>query len=464
MSGNKKRGSAAVNAVRYLAIVFAAAFFGVYAFSHESDLEWYDLIAPLVTLALFTGVFIAAAPRLVRLVSGEGDFSPAEARGTRRLRSFFLIMLGALILHAALYLLGVFFLSVYWGEGDILTRMGSNMRIAWMKNNTDAKHYLSIAENWYLTTGDERLFIVFFPMFPLLIRCANLIFGDSYLSATVINAIAVMLTAGMIYLTFEPIMGDRRAKCGAFLSMLLPGAIFMNSPMTEPLFMLFTVCGFFFLQKRNYILAGLFTACAGFTRSLGVLLAVPMLLVGIGHIVSLKKQKQPAGETVFALILGLILSTAGTVAYLAVNYAVHGDAFKFLEYQYENWSQEASPFIDTPRYMIQRIGMDYLRYPINVISLWVPQLIAIFASLILMLSKAKKLPFSYTAYFLCYFAVSIGCTWLLSGVRYLCAAIPVVAALALVCDKKWKAWTVFTLTALCYIVYLAMYMRQMQIY
>lgn len=66
---------------------------------------------------------------------------------------------------------------------------------------------------------------------------------------------------------------------------MLPGSIFLNSGMTEPLFMLFTVLCFYALQKKKYLAAGIAAACAGFTRSPGVLLAVPLAIEGIGYCV-----------------------------------------------------------------------------------------------------------------------------------------------------------------------------------
>ena len=44
--------------------------------------------------------------------------------------------------------------------------------------------------------------------------------------------------------------------------------------------MLFTVLCFYALQKKKYLAAGIAAACAGFTRSPGVLLAVPLAFVG----------------------------------------------------------------------------------------------------------------------------------------------------------------------------------------
>lgn len=463
-ANSRKSTFNSVNIVRYIAVLAAAVIFAVYAFGHENEYSWYEFIPALLALALFTGIFIAAVPRLISLLSGGDLIVPTAVRRGVRFRNFLLIAFGALALHLLTYIVGAALFSVNNGEGDLMTRIAQNWSSAWMKPNTDAQHYINIAENWYRADGDERLLLVFFPMFPLCIRAFNIVFRDSYVSAFVINSIAAALASGMTYLTLLPVLGSKRSKAAAFIALLLPGAIFFNSPMTEPLFLLFSLCGFFFMQKRNYIAAGLFTALAGFTRSLGVLLAVPIALVGIGHIVGLVREKKPAGRTAALLIAGLFISILGTLGYLAINWSLHGDPLKFLEFQRDNWYQQACPFFDTPRYMINYLLLLIKDKPDNVISLWIPGLIAVFGSLALMLCKARKLPASYTVYFLCYFAVSIGCTWLLSSVRYLCAAVPLIAAIADSCDKRWKTAVIMLCLVPVYIVYVSMYMRWMAIY
>ncbi len=465
-NGARKRGSAwAVKIIRYVSVLALAAVFGLYILKHEGEYAWYDFIAPLAALAGFGAVLLAAIPRILDLIKGKNEFDPAEGRYKNRWRNFVLICLCALVLHAVTYLLGIVIFSLANGKsGSIAEWMTQYGRLAWMKPNTDAQHYINIAENWYQVEGDDRLLLVFFPMLPIFIRGFNFIFHDSYLSATIINTIATVLASGMTYITLLPVLGNRRSKAAAFIALLLPGAIFLNSPMTEPLFLLFSVCGFFFMQKRSYILAGIFTALAGFTRSLGVLLAVPIALVGIGHIVSLAREKKPVGKTVGLLIAGLAISVLGTLGYLYINYSLHGDPLKFLEYQWGNWNQKSCPFFDTPRYMVNYLISSAQTKPLTTISLWVPGLLAVFGSLLLMAFKGRKLPGSYTVYFLCYFAVSVGCTWLLSPVRYLCAALPVIAAVADSCDKKWKTAVIFSVTALLYVLYTVMYMKRLGTY
>ncbi|MBR3299461.1 MAG: glycosyltransferase family 39 protein [Clostridia bacterium] len=452
--------------IRISAIAAAAGWFAYFYFFTNNNYKLLDLAAPLVTLALFVCIVFIFVPKLVDTLFGSSGILEVEREiAPRAKRNFLIICLAALGIHILAGLVGTLIFK-YAGKG-----VGSNAglldiwRTSWMKTNTDAGHYINIAQNWYVKEGNDRLLIVFFPMFPLLIRFFNIIINNSFYSAQLINAVATSLASGMIYLTMMPIIGSSRSKVAAFTAILLPGMIFMNSPMSEPLFLLFTICALFFTQRKRFILAGIFTALAGFTRSLGVLSAVPLAILGIGHVVRLRRERLPFLPDLIVLVISLIISTFGTLGYLYINYSIHGDALKFFEFQSTNWYQNASPFFDTPRYMIHYSQMYLQKGEVSkFVSLWLPGFIAIFGSLLLIGAKARRMPAIYTAYFLSYFAVAIGCTWLLSAMRYISAAFPVTAAIAHSANRKWKTALLFVILGGLYIANTYMYMARMEVY
>ncbi len=460
MEKTRKKTDLRVVIIRIATVLAAAGTFAMYFVRHRSDWPLYDFICPFFALFLFAFVLFIAAPRIAALFSGEDEFP--VLKGKKVWRKLLLVMLAAFAFHIAAVAVGMSLYSIKFGTNGF-KYVAHN---AWMKSNTDAGHYLTIAKDWYVKDGDDKLLIVFFPMLPVLIRGLNHLTHNGLISAQLINTAATVLLAGTAYLTFRSPLGEKRAVAGAFITLLMPGSIFFNSPMTEPLFLLFTFAAFYFMQKKKFLLAGVFVALSGFTRSLGVLAAIPLAITGVGHIVSLAKRKKNCFPTVMLLLLGCIISTFGTLGYLYINWSVHGDPLKFLEYQASNWSQKSCPFFDTTRYIIhpyftgaiQKHNWD------NVIALWAPQLVMIFGSLAVMLFAARKLPAAYTVYFLGYFAVAVGCTWLLSSVRYLSAAVPLIAALALFCDKKWKTAALFPVLGAAYFGYMYMYMARMQIY
>lgn len=459
----KQLGRRVILYSRILVSAAAATAFTAYCVK-EPKYAWTDYIAPFVLCAFYTAVLIKCIPVIVEGISSKSAESAIfSGRAEKQARVFIAIIAASLLLRVLTLNIGVLLFrqthAAYRSSGYFTL-----LRTAWMKANTDAQHYLDIAEHWYVSDGDERLFIVFFPMFPLTVRGLDLLIGNSYVSAQVINAIASSLAAGMTYLTLLPALGRKRSVCSAFIIQLLPGAIFMNSPMSEPLFMLFSVCVFYFLNGKKIIIAGAFAALAGATRSLGVLLAVPIAYVGIGEVSNRIRNGKPWKKCAIMVILSLILSILGTLWYLQINYAVHGDPLKFLEYQWSNWHQKASPFFDTARYMLKRAA-DIKPNNINtIISLWLPQLTTIFGSLFLIGLYSKRIPAPQLALFFPYFIAAVGCTWLLSAVRYLSVLLPITTALASVCDKPKKTVPLFILLSMLYFGYMLMYMKRMSIY
>ena len=55
-----------------------------------------------------------------------------------------------------------------------------------MFNHWDAPHYVAIAKNGYVNTGDAANFIVFFPLYPILIRLFTFDFNYINLSALIV--------------------------------------------------------------------------------------------------------------------------------------------------------------------------------------------------------------------------------------------------------------------------------------
>ena len=239
----------AVLLVRIFIIIAFSVLFAVYCVKNRANFEIDSLAVSAVSLAAFTAVLIAAVPQIIKVFSGDdAQLAPSgieKANG----KTFLKIVLAAFVLRAALTIFGmiVFYCLNPKFQGSLLNLW----QTAWTKVNTDAPHYCSIAENWYASTGEDSLLIVFFPMLPLLMRGLNLLTHNSFVSAQIINTLASCSAAGVLYLTLRPLLGEKKARLAPFIWLMLPGSIFLNSGMTEPLFMLFTVLCFYALQKKK---------------------------------------------------------------------------------------------------------------------------------------------------------------------------------------------------------------------
>ncbi|HAY20105.1 MAG TPA: hypothetical protein DCY17_04850, partial [Clostridiales bacterium] len=167
----------AVLFVRIFIVIAFSALFAVYYAENSAKFEIDSLAVSAVSLAVFAAVFIAAVPQIIKVLSGDdAQLAPSgieKANG----KTFLKIVLAAFVLRAALTIFGmiVFYCLNPNFQGSLLDLW----QTAWTKVNTDAPHYCNIAENWYVSTGEDRLLIVFFPMLPLLMRALNLLTHNS---------------------------------------------------------------------------------------------------------------------------------------------------------------------------------------------------------------------------------------------------------------------------------------------
>lgn len=451
--------------LRYFIIILAAAVFLVYCIPKLRTPAWEELAISALCLALFTYIAYLAAPKVIEAITGSE--APVAGRQKGMARRFLMICGAVIAIRIIVTLIGCWMYSEMGGSG----LHGAELyRSAWMKPNTDAQHYFTIADNWYTAQGEERLMIVFFPMFPICIRLFNIIFHDNFVSAMVINTIASCLCGGFMYELMLRQLPKRQALFATLFVFVLPGAIFQCSAMTEPLFMLFSVLCFYFVADKRFIPAAVAAACAGFTRSVGVLLALPIAIEGVSLIVNAYRAKENnrGAKLIAELVFALLISTFGTLGYLYINYAVTGNAFQFMIHQKEHWHQGIGLFFDTPAYQLRGF-IDYIARGSasdlrTAYVLFLAGILTAFGSLLIMLPNIKKLRASYSLYFLAYFAIAIGCTWLLSAPRYMAALVPLAMSMGMLCKKNLSTVVLTTANIALMLAYLYAYMLRTQVF
>ena len=223
-------------------------------------------------------------------------------------------------------------------------------------------------------------------------------------------------------------------------------------------FLLLTAAALYLARTHRPVLGGLCGAYAAFTRSLGLLLIVPLLWELVHDAV--QRRRVDARQVVGALLVPL-----GFAAYCCINRRVSGNPFQFLIYQREHWNQRTGLFFSTAAYQT-----DYLLRCLrsgnwhDALGLWLPNLIACFAALGLLAAAAPKLRASQTAWFLAYYIVAVGATWLLSAPRYLLVLLPVPLALAQCAQKRTANIALTALSALAALGYLAAFALRWQVW
>lgn len=319
---------------------------------------------------------------------------------------------------------------------------------------TDSGHYLDIARDWYLSEGsvDRLVQLVFLPGYPVIVRLFSAITGDTLAAGLIVSALCFAGANVMLYkLVRLDADHDTAFRAVKFLS-LSPAVFFFVAPMSESLFLLCTLSCIYLVRRGKMLPGCLLGTYAAFTRSLGVILLVPVFF-------ELVRRRARFRDYLTALLIPL-----GFAAYCLINYLVAGDAFKFMDYQHEHWNQQLGWFFNTAAYQTENAVYSFSQNKPNFFGLWLPNILAQLISLALMLFAVKKLRSSYTAYFLAYFIVAMGATWLLSAPRYITALFTVPVALAAVTQNRRTDICITALTCLSGFAYLCEFVLRWQVW
>jgi hypothetical protein len=195
-------------------------------------------------------------------------------------------------------------------------------------NRWDAPHYLFLAEHGYQSTGEQRWFLAFFPLFPWLVRALRPVCG-TYLAAALVLSTALSLTLAVL---LRRLAEREEAGLGAstvWFLFVFPTAYFLHIGYTESLFLALAVGAFLSARNGEWQTAGMLGALAGLTR-INALVLLPALACEAW--VDYRKDRRWNWRWLW---LGLTL--VGVAGYLWLNQSVGGHPLRFVEYQREHW-------------------------------------------------------------------------------------------------------------------------------
>jgi hypothetical protein len=144
----------------------------------------------------------------------------------------------------------------------------------------DSEWYLGIARDGYAYKGVGELSnIVFFPVYPLLMRAVAYVFGGNVALAGWLISLAC-LAAGAVVLAHLVREFHPKLDADEVVLMLLafPTAIFFNAVYTEAFFFAVSVAAIYLARRRAWGWAAAFACVAALTRVTGVLLFLPLAI------------------------------------------------------------------------------------------------------------------------------------------------------------------------------------------
>jgi Gpi18-like mannosyltransferase len=197
-------------------------------------------------------------------------------------------------------------------------------------NRWDAPHYLDLARLGYVSEGVEARWIVFYPLYPWLVRAASLVLRDELVGAFFVTGVASVAAGVLLYALARLDETEEVARASVFYMLVFPTAYFLHIGYTESLFLALALGAFLAARGRRWWAAGLLGGLAALTRVNGLLL-VPALAFEAWE------EYRGGGRRVRAGWLWVLCPLAGFGVYLFINWWVFGDPRAFLSAQGEYW-------------------------------------------------------------------------------------------------------------------------------
>jgi Gpi18-like mannosyltransferase len=289
----------------------------------------------------------------------------------------------------------------------------------------DSGWYVGIVKWGYYLSPGKNSDVVFFPLYPLLIKGASTILPINYFYLG--EAISWLSLFGALLFFYKLLILDYTEKqtYRALLYLLLfPWAFFLASVYTESLFLMLILASFYYARKQNWALAALFGFFAGLTRITGIFL-LPALLW--------KYYAQNKKLDVKALWLALI--PLGLLSFMVYLKSRVGDALAFVHNQITFGRKNTFP-LRTLSWDVRNIIHFFKDGDVLKAAVYALGLLALTACVILLIKTYKNIRASYLifAFFAILLPLFTGTTTSIG--RYLTTIFPIFIAASSI-ENKW---------------------------
>lgn len=297
-------------------------------------------------------------------------------------------------------------------------------------NRWDAPHYLDLAREGYVSEGVEARWIVFYPLYPWLVRAASYLTADEVLGAFLVSALASVAAGLLLYRLARLDESEDAARAAVFFMLAFPTAYFLHIGYTESLFLALALGSFLAARSRLWWAAGLLAGLAAMTRVNGLLLLPALVFEARAEYLESGRRPGPLGW----LSLGLI--PAGFGVYLAINWWVLGDPRAFLDAQSQHWYKSLTwPWVGVTEAWRSLLG----RAPAEALLVGAHELLFTLLGLGLTVWAWLRLRASYAVWMTCNWLLWTSTKFILSVPRYTLVLFPAYILLARLAAAR-KAW------------------------
>lgn len=372
-----------------------------------------NLTASAAMLALIALLAVRAWRELIKAPAPDGAVASRDIRPWTAVGIFFaslaILWLGVFIGH----LLATGSPAGFWANVTARFTEGG-----------DAPRYIFMAENGYVREGEYVNNIVFYPLYPALIRLVSSLFGVSTaLAGILISQFCYGMASVIFYRLAAAICRSPLASLLAFW--LYPFGYFALGVYTEGLFLFLSLGCLYDLMREKWLPAGVLGLLCALTRSQGVLLLLPAVYLAWQSV------RRRGWNARAIAVIGPLL---GFGIYLCINKLVCGSFFAFSYYESQ------PPWWQTAQWVGKTVAQQWvMAFDHASIARWIywPQLILYFlAAAALYFGWRKRLPNALTLYATGYFGMCYTASWLISGGRYMLGCVPMFFAVGAIARRS----------------------------
>ncbi|MDO8571391.1 MAG: hypothetical protein Q7R79_01815 [bacterium] len=320
----------------------------------------------------------------------------------------------------------------------------------------DANWYLSIASKGYFYSENTQSNVVFFPLYPLLIRIFSPYTGSQALAGVLISLISTLFACVLLYKLAKLEWNEKMGMRSVFLLLLFPVSFYLVSIYTEALFLALSLASFYYARTKRWFLAILFGIALTATRITGLALLPALLL-------ELIRQRKQMGGAVFALRgVGLFFIPLGFAAFAFAMSIQFGDASLIFKVQ-SAWQRNFDPSYQSVIASLQQYVSEFslVASPTNPQPLFTRLVDVSFFALfvIAVIITWFKMPTPYALFATLLLLIPLMSGRLQSIPRYMLSAFPVFFSLALLTKKQLPAMITFVIFTLFLSLFTVMFVH-----
>lgn len=332
----------------------------------------------------------------------------------------------------------------------------------------DGQHYIEIASNGYshFEENGQHLMLVFFPMYPLLMRIFHWIIPNYVIAAMIVSALCYSAGCAVMYKLVAIDYSKSIARMSIIFMSVYPYAMYYGGVLTESLFLLTIVSTFLAIRQHKWLLAGILGAFASLTRSFGMFMIIPAAVEWVQTERPLELIRDKKWETLGKKIMSFLPALTmilGILIYLFINYKVAGDPFVFMQYERDHWLQKLQFFGKTSNMLWNKVfhaGSNWT----SIACMYLPELLSFITLSLVILYSTRRTRSMYVIFMLIYFAFNAGASWPLSMSRYWSCMFPMFWVAAEFTDTHKKIETpLAAIMAIMLGMYLVGYMNTLSL-